>query len=150
MSELRKRAFPARLLGAARLDVATYEEVEADAEANGQALAVVVLAAVAAGIGSFANGGMEGILGSTIAALIGWWVWAWVTYIIGTRLLPGPHTQADHGELLRTLGFSSAPGTLRIFALVPQIAGPIFLLTTLWMLVAMVMGVRQALDYHNE
>ena len=85
-----------------------------------------------------------------MAALIGWWVWAWVTYIIGTRLLPGPHTQADHGELLRTLGFSSAPGTLRIFALVPQIAGPIFLLTTLWMLVAMVMGVRQALDYHNE
>jgi hypothetical protein len=85
----------------------------------------------------------------TAAALMGWWVWAWVTYLIGTRILPDAETQADSGELLRTIGFSSAPGTLRILALFSPIAGAVFLLSTTWMLVAMVIAVRQALDYRT-
>ncbi len=138
-----------RAWGAARLDVATYEEVEADRTANGQAFVVVLLSAVGAGLGSIENGGVGGILWSSLAALIGWWIWAWLTYWIGTRLLPGKDTEADHGELLRTIGFSSAPGVLRIFAVLPMIGGLVYLIATLWMLVAMVIGVRQALDYHS-
>lgn len=136
-----------RMWRAAWLDADVYEEVEADRGATGQAFAVVALSAVAAGIGSIENSGREGILWSTVAALVGWYVWAYVTYFIGTRLLPGPETLADHGELLRTIGFSSSPGVLRIFALIPPIAGPVFLGCTLWMMVAMVVAVRQALDY---
>jgi hypothetical protein len=74
-------------------------------------------------------------------------VWAGIAYWIGTRLLPGAQTQADHGELLRTIGFSSAPGVLRILGLIPPLALPAFLIATAWMLVAMVVAVRQALDY---
>jgi hypothetical protein len=108
---------------------------------------VVVLSSVAAGIGSIGNHGWEGVVWYTAAALAGWYVWAAIACAIGTRMLPGPYTRSDVGELLRTIGFSSAPGVLRIFALVPQIAGFVFLISTLWMLVAMVVAVRQALDY---
>ncbi len=138
-----------RMLRAALLDVNLYEEVEADRGATGQALLVVLISAVAAGIGSFDNSGLPGILWSSVAALVGWYVWAYVTYFVGTRFLPTHETVADHGELLRTIGFSSAPGVLRVLALIPPIAGVVFLVSTLWMMVAMVVAVRQALDYQG-
>lgn len=141
------RSFVQRSVGAALLDAHVYEEVEADRGANAQAAALVALAAVAAGIGSAGNHGMGGILWYTFAALLAWYVWAGIAYLIGTRLLPGPHTQADHGELLRTIGFSSAPGLLRVLGLFSPIAGLVFFVSTLWMLIAMVVAVRQALDY---
>lgn len=136
-----------RMLRAALLDAELYEEVEADRGATGQACLVVVLSAVAAGIGGIEHHGVLAILGYTLAALAGWWIWAYVAYLIGTRLLPVPETQADPGELLRTIGFSSTPGVLRILALISPIAGAVFLVCTAWMLVAMVVAVRQALDY---
>jgi hypothetical protein len=136
-----------RMLRASLLDREVYEEVEADRGATLQAMAVVVASAVAAAIGGFENHGVAGIVWFTAAALIGWYLWAFVATLIGTRLLPGPETVSDHGELLRTIGFSSAPGVLRIFALIEPLAGPVFLVCTLWMLVAMVVAVRQALDY---
>lgn len=138
-----------RMVGAALLRAHTYEEVEADRSATLQSAVVVLLSALAAGIGSFANGGWIGIGWSTLASLVGWWVWAFVTYWIGTRWLPGPDTSADHGELLRTIGFSSAPGILRVFGVFGPLAGPLFVLCGLWMLVAMVVAVRQGLDYHG-
>lgn len=142
-----RRSFLQRSIGAALLDVHVYEEVEADRGANAQAAAVVVLAALAAGIGSVANHGGIGVVWYTLGALFGWWLWAAIAYWVGTRLLPGPHTRADHGELLRTIGFSSAPGVLRLLGVFAPIAGLVFFVSTLWMLVAMVIAVRQALDY---
>ena len=136
-----------RMWRASLLDSEVYEEVEADRSATAQATAVVVLSSAAAALGSFENHGAGGIVWFTAAAVAGWYVWAFVAYAIGTRLLPGPDTQADHGELLRTIGFSSAPGILRIFALIEPLAAPIFAICTLWMLIAMVVAVRQALDY---
>jgi len=138
-----------RMIRAAKLDVQLYEEVEADKGAMGQAMGVVVLSGVAAGIGNFANGGPLGTVTATIAALVGWYVWAFVTYFIGTRLLPEPQTRADHGELLRTIGFSSAPGLIRVLGIIPGFTGLVFSVAGIWMLVAMVIAVRQALDYKS-
>jgi hypothetical protein len=135
------------MLRAALLDVELYEEVEADRGATGQAFCVVVLSAVAAGIGGLQHHGVLAIFHYTLAALVSWWIWAYVAFVVGTRLLPGPETQADTGELLRTIGFSSAPGVLRVLALISPIAGTVFLVCTVWMLVTMVVAVRQALDY---
>ena len=140
-------SFPDRIIRAAKLDVHLYEEVEADTGAMGQAMGVVVLSSVAAGIGSIAIGGLGGILLGTIVALIGWYVWAYLTYFIGTKLLPEPQTKADHGELLRTIGFSSSPGLIRVLGVIPGLATPVFLVSGIWMLVAMIIAVRQALDY---
>jgi hypothetical protein len=136
-----------RLIRAAKLDVHLYEEVEADRDATGQAMTVVILSAVAAGIGSPGGGGLSGIVVVTIAALVGWLIWAYLTYFIGTRLLPEPQTKADYGELLRTIGFASSPGLIRILGIIPGLAGILVLVAGIWMLVATVIAVRQALDY---
>ena len=136
-----------RMIRAAKLDASLYEEVEADRGALGQATAVVVLASLAAGFGSVARGGVGGFLFGPIAALAGWYVWAFLTYWIGTRFLPEPQTSANYGELLRTIGFSSAPGMIRVVGIIPGLTTFIFLAASIWMLVAMVIAVRQALDY---
>jgi len=136
-----------RMIRAAKLDVHLYEEVEADTGAMGQAMGVVVLSSVAAGIGSIARGGLGGVLMGTIAALIGWYIWAYLTYFIGTKLLPEPQTKANHGELLRTIGFSSSPGLIRVLGVIPGLAPLVFFASGIWMLVAMIIAVRQALDY---
>ena len=138
-----------RMFRAAKLDVQLYEEVEADIGATTQATIVVVLAALAAGIGSLGSGGVSGLVTGTVVALIGWLVWALLTYLIGTKLLPEPQTNADYGQLLRTIGFASAPGVIRVFGIVPGLAPFLFLIGGIWMLVAMVVAVRQALDYRS-
>ena len=140
-------SFAERVIGAAKLDVHTYEEVEADRTAMGQAMGVVVLSSLAAGIGLIGRAGAPGLIVGVLAALIGWFMWAWLTYIIGTRLLPMPQTHADWGQLLRTTGFASSPGILRILGVVPLLGGLVFFIAGIWMLVAMVIAVRQALDY---
>jgi len=142
-------SFKDRIIRAAKLDVHLYEEVEADTGAMGQAMGVVVLSSIAAGVGSIALGGLGGILIGTITALIGWFVWAYLTYFIGTKFFPEPQTRADFGELLRTIGFSSSPGLIRVLGIIPGLGGLVFLVASIWMLVAMVVAVRQALDYKS-
>jgi len=149
MLEVKMQIYLDRIVRAAKLDVNLYEEVEADKGAMSQAMGVVVLSSIAAGIGSIGQIGIKGVIIGTITALIAWYVWAYITYFIGTKILPEPQTKADHGELLRTIGFSSSPGLLRILAIIPGIGGIIFMITSVWMLVAMVIAVRQALDYQS-
>ena len=138
-----------RIVRAAKLDINLYEEVEADKGAMGQAMGVVVLSSIAAGIGSIGTIGVKGIIIGAITALIAWYIWAYMTYFIGAKILPEPQTKADHGELLRTIGFSSSPGLIRVLAIIPGISGIIFAIASIWMLIAMVIAVRQALDYQS-
>jgi hypothetical protein len=142
-------SFVKRMIGAAKLDASTYEEVEADRSATGQALAVVVLSALAAGIGSAGHVGAQGPLGAAFVALIAWFIWAGLIYLLGAKLFPEPQTEADMGQLLRTTGFASAPGVLRIFGFLPLLGRLISVAAALWMLAAMVVAVRQALDYRS-
>ena len=138
-----------RMIRASKLDVDLYEEVEADKEAMGQAVTIVVLSGVAAGIGSLGALGIKGLFIGTISALVGWFVWAYITFIVGTKILPEPQTEADYGQLLRTIGFSSAPGVIRVLGIIPILYGLTTLAAGIWMLVAMVVAVRQALDYKS-
>ena len=141
--------FVDRMVRAAKLDVHLYEEVEADKSALGQATGVVVLSSAASGVGLMGAGGLEGIVVGTLGALVGWYIWAFLPYFIGTKLLPEPQTQASYGELLRTIGFASSPGLIRVLAIIPALAPFVFLIAGIWMLVAMIIAVRQALDYHS-
>ena len=72
-----------------------------------------------------------------------------MTYFIGAKIIPEPQTKADHGELLRTIGFSSSPGIIRVLAIMPGISKIIFAAASIWMLIAMVIAVRQALGYQS-
>ena len=139
--------FTDRMIRAAKLDKNLYEEVEVDTGAMGQALTVVIISSVAAGIGSLHMGGFSGVLLGIVMALVGWFIWAYLTFIIGTKMLPTPETRTNYGELLRTIGFSSSPGIIRVIGIIPGISGLVFMVSGIWMLVAMVIAVRQALDY---
>ena len=141
--------FTERMIGAAVLDVPTYEEVEADTTATTQAMGVVLLSSLAQGIAGATQGGGIGFVGGAMVALIGWFIWAFVVFIIGTKLLPEPQTRSDLGELLRTTGFSASPGLLRVLGVIPLIGGLITFAVSIWMLVAMIIAVRQALDYQS-
>lgn len=146
-----------RVGGVLRLEAAVFEEIEADTGATGQACFVVIGASIAAGIGTGLLLGPMALLRETIGAVVGWVMWAGVTYLLGTRVLPQPQTRTDMGELLRVIGFSYAPNFVSLLNLVPPIArlrvpsmadaGVVPMGVALWLLAAMVLGVRQALDY---
>ncbi len=141
-------SFVDRMIGAATLNVGTYEEVEADVTATAQAMGVVVLSSVAHGIGNIGYGGF-GLIRAVLFALIGWFVWASLAYLIGTKLLPEPQTKSDVGELLRTTGFAASPGVLAVLGIIPFFGRMILFLIPVWSLITMVIAVRQALDYQS-
>lgn len=133
------------MVRASKADVNVYEEVEADDSATSQALIVVVIAGVAAGIGAALAAGMDndpatgavgGFLAGVLGQIVGWAIWSWMTYFIGTKFMGGT---ASYGELLRTVGFSQSPGILGIIPFVG-------ILVAFWMLYLGYVAVRQALD----
>jgi hypothetical protein len=128
--------------GAAFLHIDTYEEVEADQTATGQASGVVALVAVAQAIGGASAGG-SGILFGAISALLGWLLWAGITYLIGAKLFGGT---ATWGELLRTIGFAQTPGVLYVLGIIPVLGGIIRFGVAMWVLIAGIIAIRQALD----
>jgi len=138
-----------RLRGVFTLRPYTYEDIEADPKAFPEALLVVVLSSIATGV-SFVPAGDVGVIASGIVgALLGWLIWSWLTYFIGTHWLAGPDTEADWGQLLRTTGYATAPGILRVFSIIAESRDLIFLVTSLWMLAGFILAVRQALDYRK-
>ena len=138
-----------RFAGAIALDPAAYEDVEADRGAIIQACCTVLLASIAEGVALRHVIGLGGIATMSALALLGWAAWALVTFEVGARILPGARTHSDVGELLRTLGFAAAPGSIAFLSLLPGLAMPILIFSRTWMLLAMVVAVRQALDYRS-
>jgi hypothetical protein len=143
MNTIRRRSFTERMLGAARFDLDVYEEVEADSTATGQAAGVVAIVALASAVGGI-GGGAEGAVRALFAALIGWLLWAGITYFIGDKLLGG---KATWGELLRTLGFAQAPGVLFALAAVPLLGWIVGIVVGIWLLFTGIVAIRQALDF---
>ena len=144
--------FLQRVVGAAALDAAIYEEVEADKGATIQAAVMVLLSSAAAGVGAVGYGGghaLANVVFASTVALLAWAAWALVIFEIGVRIMPQPQTRSSVGELLRTIGFATAPGCLRILGVLPGVTTPVFAVTAVWMLAAMVVAVRQALDYES-
>jgi hypothetical protein len=131
-----------RMRGAALLRNATYEELEADPSATAQAGTVVALVAVASALGAWGHG-IFNLLAATASALLGWLVTSAAAFIVGTKLFRG---RATWGELLRTIGFAQSPGILYVFALVPIVDVVIRAALFVWIIVASVIAIRQALD----
>ena len=137
-----RRSIVDRMRGAAIFDVPTYEDVEHDTSATGQAAVVVVLAAVAAAIGNSWRGG-PGFFAALVGSLIGWVVWSGIAYFVGTRMFNGT---ATWGELLRTIGFAQAPGVLMVIAIIPVLGGLLGIVVSFWLLATGIVAIRQALD----
>ncbi len=142
--------FSNRLMRAARLDPGVYEEIESDRDSLGQAALAVILSSVAAGVGMLSfHGDLAAFFWGMIAALVSWIFWAWMVTLIGTRWMPERQTSSNLGEMLRVLGFASAPGFIRIFGAVAALREVVFLAAAIWMMAAMVIAVKQALDYRS-
>ncbi len=137
------RSLTDRMLGAAQLDASTFEEVEGDESATSQAALVVGMVAVASAVGGV-GGGARGVVAGLLSAFLGWLVWSGITFLVGDRLLGG---KATWGELLRTLGFAQAPGVLFVLGVVPVLGVFVRLAVSVWILVAGIVAIRQALDF---
>tara|TARA_Y100001970_G_C14204833_1_gene843352 strand:- start:814 stop:1338 length:525 start_codon:yes stop_codon:yes gene_type:complete len=137
-----------RVYRAIKIDVDLYEEVEADKSATLQAGLVVVLSSLAAGFGA-THLGMSNFLWAPLLSLLSWYIWAYLIYFVGVKLFSDPKTKSSHGELLRTIGFSSAPGLIRVFSFSPELMTVTFIGSSFWMLACMVVAVKSALDYES-
>ena len=135
-----RHSFVERVIGALRLDAATYEEVEHDETSLGQAAGVVALVAVAAAIGTAGRGSA---VGAVFGSLAGWLISTGFIWVVGVYWMK--HT-SNYKELLRTLGFASAPQILFVLSGIPALGGFIGLAAWGWGLAAFVVAVRQALD----
>jgi len=135
-----------RMLGALRLQDAAYEDIEADEKATGEAAFIIVATSLVSGavngVLTGAGGGFFGALGS----LIGWAFYAWVAYLVGVKLFPGPQTKSSWGELARTLGYANTARFFIVFELIPGLAALTRTIVALWVLVATVVALRAALD----
>jgi Yip1-like protein len=135
-----------RMLGALRLQTATYEEIEADQKATGEAAFIIVATSLVSGaVNGVLTGASDGFFGG-LGAFLGWVFYAWVAYIVGVKLFPGKETKSSWGEVARTLGYANTPRFLLIFALVPGLTAAARSIVGLWVLVATVVALRSALD----
>src|SRR5262245_28597456 len=143
----RMASFGERVVGAMRADVKTFEEIEQDSTALGQAVGVILLAGVASLIGNIFRQPMRFAIGTLLMSVVGSAIWALIVTFVGTKIMPEPQTKADFNETFRVVGFSAAPGILNVLAIIPFLGVLVSFVVWLWSLVVMVVGVRQVLDY---
>ena len=138
-----------RLIRAAMLDTNLYEEVIADTGTMFQAMIAVFIYSAASAYGGFGRAGVAGINFGMITTLIGWYIWAFSTYFVGVRLLPEAETNVNRKAVLRAMGFASSPGLIRLLGLIPNLAGTTILVASIWMLMAAVVAIKQAMNYKS-
>ncbi len=134
-----------RMIGAARLDIPTYEAIEHDESATPSAFVVVVLVAIASAIGGL-DEGARGLIAGLLISIIGWVVFAAVAFFVGTKLIPAPTTQATIPQIMRTTGFAQAPGVFNVLGFIPVLGALIGIVVAIWVLITSIVGLRQALD----
>ena len=138
-----------RLFRAVKLDAGLYQEVIADPGTMFQAMMVVFIYSAATAYGGFGRAGVAGINFAMITTLIGWYIWAFSTYFVGTRLLPEAETKGDRKAVLRAMGFASSPGLIRLVGLIPNMVGISILISSLWVFVAAVIAIKLVLNYKS-
>lgn len=138
-----------RMIRAAKLDVTLFDEVEKDENSMNQAMAVVALSSLAAGVGSSGLGGPVGLVFGAIAAVVGWFIWAFLSHFIGTNMLAEPATRATLSQVMRVTGFAAAPGVIRVFSFIPLLGGVINLAALGWTLAAFIVAIRQVMNFSS-
>ena len=139
--------FGDRVVGAMKLEPTAFEDVESDPTAIGQSVGVIALAAVAAGIGNIYYGGLTGIVSAAFMSVISFLIWSLIIWLVGTKLMPEPATKADYPETFRVLGFAAAPGLASVITIIPLLGYLLMFVIWLWQIAAMVVAVRQVLDF---
>ena len=143
--------FGERVVGALKLDANTFEDIERDPTAMGQAVGIIALAALASNLGQIWRLGFGVMLIGVCSSLVGYVLWSVVVWLAGTKLMPDPATKADFPETFRTIAFAAAPGLIGIVTIIPFLGWVLMLILTpvilIWSMAAMVVAVRSVLDY---
>lgn len=143
--------FADRVVGALKLDANTFEDIERDPAAMGQAIGIIAVAALASNLGQIWRLGFDVMIVGVCSSLVGYVLWAVIVWLAGTKLMPDPATKADFPETFRTIAFAASPGLLGVVTIVPLLGWLLMIVLTpiilLWSVAAMVVAVRQVLDY---
>jgi len=138
------------MLRAALLEADFYEEVEAEPRSIGQATVVVLLTCIAGSLGSWLVGRPPfRIATDVLEPLVLWLAGGAFSYMVGATFFRGPETATSYTEVLRTSGFAFTPGLLRLAIAIPpyELGFGLTVFSDLWILVAGIIAVRQALDF---
>ena len=151
-----------RMFRAAMLDPLVFDEIKEDRNATTQAVQVVIIIAVIGVISSLVqtlNSTVESAVQSdaitTIAtsaatAVVGWLLWAFLAYLLGTAVFGGT---GSYVEMLRAIGFAQSPSVISILS-VPLVFVPVAgavlggllgLAAAVWVLIVDVIATRQTL-----
>jgi len=137
-----------RILRSVKIDPEVFNEVQKDRNATLSAAIVVLLSSSAAGIGA-ASMGIGNFIIAPIFSLLSWFVWAYIVYFVGVKLFPDSKTKTSQFALLRAIGFSSAPGIIRVFSFNESLMTVLFIGSAFWMLACMIVAVRETLNYKS-
>ncbi len=147
-----------RMIGAAFFNRQTYEEIEGDQGALGQAVGVVLLVTLCGIVGGVIGGLLGevsvlriilGVIGGLVFGIIRWALWVTVMYWVGGRMLRTGDTETSWGELGRVMGFAYTPGVLSVLSFVPVIGNLFPVIGFCWTVAAMTVAIRQALDFES-
>ena len=147
-----------RMIGAAMFNSATYEEIEADRNALGKAILVVVLVTVCGIVGGIIDGligggGLGGLVRGIIVGLlfgiVRWALWVTVLNFVGGKMLRTSDTETNWSEIGRVLGYAYTPGVLSLLIFIPVVGVILSFVGIVWTLAAVVVGARQALDFDS-
>lgn len=132
-----------RVVGVFKLESATFEEIEHDEGATGQAALVVLIVVFISAFGTGFAGTVSGqgffpnFLSTLLSGLVGWALISAILYFVGTAFFKG---EATIGEMLRVVGFAYAP---QILGVIPCIG---WLIGFIWTFAALIVATRQGLD----
>jgi hypothetical protein len=144
-----------RIVRAIKLDFTVFREVAEDQNATTEAAIIVFvvtfLSAIGTGLGVLiAQAGFgRAVLGFfsewlLSGILIGWIGWAILTYFVGTVLFQG---KTEIPEMLRVLGYASAPKLLGLLGFIPCVGWLFSLAGWILSLIAGVIAVREAMEF---
>ena len=87
---------------------------------------------------------------SGLTAIITWFVWAVLIYVIGVKLFPDKDTKIPFKKVLTAVGFAHAPGLIRFFAVTPELMIPIIFLTQFWIFAGLIISTKQILNLKSN
>ena len=147
-----------RIVRAIRLDWTVFREIAQDREAMKEAAIIVLVVTFLAALGG--TGGLlmaqvdagTAILGFFVnwfvnGILIGWIGWAILTYFVGAVLFKG---QTDVQEMMRVLGYASAPRLLGLLGFIPCVGWLFVIAGWVLSLIAGIIAIREAMDFDTR
>lgn len=139
-----------RIIRAIRLEPGLYREAADNEKLMSESLIIVVAVALIGALGSVFGADrpfMSFMADLSNSILFGWLLWSLVAYFVGTAFFEG---KASVNELLRAIGFASAPRILSLFAAIPCIGWLIAVIGFVLSLIATVIAIREAMRFDTD